>query len=144
MWNTNMAKENVSLDSRLTKIDETRNYLLDETEHYGLMSEEHRKVCRALNSFEHFLVFVSAASGCVSISAFASLVDVPVGIANFAVGLKIWALTSRIKMCKSIIMKKRKKHCKIVLLAKTKLNTITVLISKALIDSYINHDSFFQ
>ena len=34
-----MAKENESLDFRL-KIDETRNYLLDEIKHNDLMSEK--------------------------------------------------------------------------------------------------------
>ena len=42
---------------------------------------------RNLNYFEHFLVFAFAVSGCISVSAFASIVDIPVGIASFAVGL---------------------------------------------------------
>ena len=41
-----MAKENVSLDFRLKKTDETRNYLLDEIKHNDFMSETHKKVCR--------------------------------------------------------------------------------------------------
>ena len=61
--------------------------------HNDLMSEKHNKVCSALNDFEPFFVFVSAFSGCVSISVFASLVGVPVGIASSAIGLKICALT---------------------------------------------------
>ena len=40
-----------------------------------------------LNYFEHFLVFISAVSGCLSISAFASLVAVLVGITSPAIGL---------------------------------------------------------
>ena len=56
------------------------------------MSEKHRKLCKALNYFEHFLNFISAVSGCVSIFAFASLVGVPIGIASSSVGLKICAL----------------------------------------------------
>ena len=57
--------------------------------HNHLMSEKHKKVCRMLNHFENFLMFISAVSGCVSISAFASLVGLSVGIAHFAVGFKI-------------------------------------------------------
>ena len=49
------------------------------------MSEKHKKVCRALNYFEHFLVFVSAVSDGVSIFPFDSLVGVPVGIASSGV-----------------------------------------------------------
>ena len=97
-------------------------------------------MCRALNCFEHFLIFISAVSRCVSISAFASLVSVSVGNASSAVGINVCAITAVIKKYKSVIKKKRKKHYKIVLLAKTSLNTIEVLISEALIDAYINHD----
>ena len=64
-----------------------------------------------MNCFEHVLVFVSAVIGCLSISAFASLVGVTVGIASYAVGLQIWAITAAIKKCKSIIKKNKKKCC---------------------------------
>ena len=69
----------------------------------------------------------SAITGCVSVSAFASLLDI---------ALNICTINSAIKKYKSIIKKKKKKHDKIVLLAKTKLNSIEVFISKALIDSF--------
>ena len=108
------------------------------------LSEKHKKVFRVLNYFELFLVFVSAVSGCVSISAFALLVNVIVGIANSPVGLKIFAITAGIKKYKTIIKKKTKKLDKIVLLGKVKLDTIKVLISKVLIVSYISHDNFFS
>ena len=88
------------------------------------------------------LVLVSTVTGCVSISVFASLVGVPVGITSSAIGIKTQAITAGIKKYKSNIKKKKKKHDKIVLLGKTKLCTIEVLISKALIDSYISHDEF--
>ena len=92
----NMTKENVSLNFRLKKIDETRKNILYEVKHNALMSKK-RKKSRTLNYFEHFLVFVSTVSGCVSISAFASLVDVPISIASSAVGLKMCAITAGIK-----------------------------------------------
>ena len=86
------------------------------------------------------LILVSTDTGCVSLSAFASLVAILVGITSSAVGIKISAITAGIKKYKSIIKKrKKKKHVKIVLLRKDKLNTIEVLISKALIDLYIIH-----
>ena len=76
-----------------------------------------------------FFFLVSDVSGCVSISAFPSLIGVPVSIASSTLGLKICAITVGIKKHKSIIKKKRKQLDKIVLLAKTKLNTIEVLIT---------------
>ena len=59
-----------------------------------------------------------------------------------AVGLKICAITARIKKYKSIIKKKKYKHDEIVSLTKSKLSRIEVLISKSLIDSNITHDEF--
>ena len=107
------------------------------------MSEKYKKTCKYLNYVEHFLILASAITDCVSISAFASLDSVPVGITGSAAGLQICAMTAGIEKDKSIIKKKKKrKHDKIVLLGKDKLITIEVLISKALIDTYISHDEF--
>ena len=124
-------KEEASHEFRLRKIDERRNYLLDEIKH--LMSEKYKKTCKYLNYVEHFFVLVSTVTGCASISAFVSLVCVPVGFTSSAVGIEICAITAGIKRYKSIIKKKKKKHDKIVLLGKDKLNTIEVLTSKVLI-----------
>ena len=55
-------------------------------------------------------MLVSTVTGCVSISAFVSLIAIPVGIASFATGLKICAITARIRKYKSIIKKKKKKY----------------------------------
>ena len=52
-----------------------------------------------------------------------------------AAGLKICAITARIKKYKSIIKKKKKRHDQIALSVKNKSSTIEVLISEALIDS---------
>ena len=81
------------------------------------MSEKiEKQLCMALNYFQDF-IFVFAASGCVSISTFGSLVGVSVSTARCAVGLKICAITARIKKYQSII-KKKKSIKKIVLLVK--------------------------
>ena len=109
----NMAKE-ASLELRLKKNIETKNYLLDETKYNDLMNEKYKKACKYLNYVEHLLILVSTVTGCVSISAFASLVCVPVGITSSAVGIKICAITTGNKMHKLIVKKKQKKHDKIV------------------------------
>ena len=54
------------------------------------------------------VTLVSTVSGCVLIFSFASLVCVPIGITNSAVGMKISAIIEGIKKCKSIIKKKEK------------------------------------
>ena len=132
--------EEASIKFRLRKIDETRNYLLDEIKHNDLMSEKSKKTCKYLNYVENLLILASTIGGCVSSFPFASLVYVPVGITSSGVGINICAITSRMKKYKSIIKKKKKKYDKIKLLGKDKLNIIKVLISKSLIDSYISHD----
>ena len=137
-----MVEENISQEFRLKNIDETRNYLIEEINRNELMSKKHKKVCTTLNYIEHFLILGSTIAGCVSISAFASLVGIPIGITSSAIGLNICAVTAAIKKYKSMIKKKKKKHDKIVFLAKSKLNSIEVLISKALNDSNISHDGF--
>ena len=130
-----------SLEFRLKEIDETRN-LSGEIKHNDLMSEEYKKTCKYLNYVEHLLILVSTVTGCISVSAFASLVCVPVGITSSAVGTNICAITAGIKKYLLIIKKKKKKPDQIVLLGKDKLNTIEVLISKALIDSHTSHEEF--
>ena len=137
-----MVEENISQEFRLKNIDETRNYLIEEINRNELMSKKHEKVCKTPNYIEHFYVLASTITGCVSISAFASSVGIPIGITSSAFGLNICAITAGIRNYKSIIKKKKKKHDKIVLLAKSKLNSIEVLISKALINSVISHDEF--
>ena len=88
-------------------------------------------------------LLTSTITGCISISAFAFLFNVPIGITSSAIGLQICAITAWIKKYKSIIKKTKKKHDKIVLSAPSKLSSTEVLISKALIDSVISHDCFF-
>ena len=91
------------------------------------MRRNHKKVCTTLNYFEQFLILPSTITGCISISAFASLLGVPIGITSSVIGLKICAVAAGIKKYKSIIKKKKKKYDKIVLLAKSKLDSIEVV-----------------
>ena len=58
------------------------------------MSKKHKKVCSVLNYIDHLLIVISTVTGCVSISAFASLVGIPIGITNSAIGLKVCAITA--------------------------------------------------
>ena len=107
-----------------------------------MMSRKHKTFCTTLNYLEHFSLLGSAISGCISISAFASLLGIHIGITKSAIRLKICAIAAGIKKYKSIIKKKKNKHNKIVLLAKSKLNNIKVLFSNASIDSNKTHDDF--
>ena len=85
-------------------------------------------------------MLISTVTGSVSISAFASLVGIPIEITSSAIRLKIFVVTAGIKKHKSIIRKK--KHAKLLSLAKFSLNSVEVLISEALIDSFNSHGEF--
>ena len=100
------------------------------------MRKKHKKVYRALNYIEHLLAVVSTVRKCTSISGFAILISISVGITISAIRLKICVITAGFKKCKSIIKKKKKKHDKVISLAKSKLNSIQVLI-------YISHNELF-
>ena len=137
-----MVGENISQEIRLKNIDVTRNYLIEEMNRNELISKKHENVCTTLNYIEHFLFLGSIIAGYISITAFASLVGIPIGITSFVTGLKVCAITAAIEKYKSMIKKKKKKHHKIVLLPKSKLNSTKVLIYAVLIHSAIIHDEF--
>ena len=130
----------MSQEFRLKMKNEPRIYFLEEIEKTELMSKKHKKVCTTLNYIEHFLILASTITWYISISVFASLLGIPIGITSSVIGLKICAIAAGIKKYKSVIKKKKKNSDKIILLAKSKLNSIEVLISKASINSVINHD----
>ena len=46
------------------------------------------KICKVLNYIEHSLIVISTINGYVSISAFTSLIGIPIGFTSFAIGLK--------------------------------------------------------
>ena len=58
------------------------------------MSKKYKKLCTTLNYITHFLILASTITGCISISAFTFLIDIPVGITSSAIGLKICAITA--------------------------------------------------
>ena len=117
---------------RLKNIDGTRNYFLEEIKQNELISRKHKKVCTTLNYSKHFLILASTITRCISMSDFASLIGIPIGITSSAIGLKIWAITAGIKKYKSNIKKKKKKYEKLALLAIS--NRIEVFIPRAAID----------
>ena len=94
----------MSQEFKLKDIDETINYFLEEIKQNVLMSRKHKKVCTTLNYVKKFLILAFKIPRCISVSAFASLIGIPIGITNSAIRLTISAITSGNK--KSIIKKK--------------------------------------
>ena len=75
-----MVKENISQEFRSKNDVETRNHFIEEVEKNESMSKKHKKVSETLNYIEHFLILASSVTGCISISAFASLLGIFIGI----------------------------------------------------------------
>ena len=61
---------------------------------YSKCGHNHKKVYRVLNYVEHLLILISTISRSVSISNFASLVGIPIGVTNSGIGLKMSVITA--------------------------------------------------
>ena len=81
----------------MKRIDEIRNYLIEEINRNELLSKKYKNVGRVSNYIEHLLIAVSEITGCVSISVFASLVGLLTEIASSTIGLGICVITVAIK-----------------------------------------------
>ena len=143
-----MAKENISQELRLKTLDKTRNYLIEEIIQKWKLFKLFKmnwwaKSTRRFIKLYWTLILSSRITGCVSISAFVSLVGIPIGITISAIRLKICAISAVIKKYKSLIKKKKNKQDKTIFSSKSKMNRIEVVISKVLIDSVISPDDFF-
>ena len=57
------------------------------------MSYKHKKVFTALNYIENIVTSIFSVTGCISLSAFASLIDIPSRIMSSTIGLIICAIT---------------------------------------------------
>ena len=84
-----MVDENITQELKSKNIDETRNCLIEEINQNQLMSKKHKDVCTTRNYIEHFLALASTTTGCISISAFASLIGISIGFTISTIGLKI-------------------------------------------------------
>ena len=73
-----------------------RSITHNDLKHIDLISEKHKKTCKYLSYIEHLLILTSKVAGCASISAFTSLVAVPV--------CKFWSSIKN--LCSQIIKKK--------------------------------------
>ena len=62
-----------------------------------MISKKHKKIFATLNYIQLSFILIFTITGYVSISAFASLVDIPIGITSSVVGLKICVVTAAIK-----------------------------------------------
>ena len=71
-----------------------------------LLSNKKKKVCTTLPYIEQFLTLIFVVIVCISISTFATLINISKGIMSSTIGFNICAIIVRTKKCKSIIKKR--------------------------------------
>ena len=82
-----MPEESMNQKRRFRKIEEIENYFIEVINRIELISKK-KKNCRVINYIDYSLIVISTTTGCVSISAFTSLVGIPIGIKSSAIELK--------------------------------------------------------
>ena len=103
-----MSQENINQEFRLKNIGETRNYFIQEINQNEFISKKRKIGCWVLHYTEHLVILFSTVTGCVSISAFASLVGISTGITSSAVGLIIYVATPVIKGISQELRKRKR------------------------------------
>ena len=104
-----------------------------------------KKLNKYLVSFDYLdkiFIALSASFGTLSITSYASVVGIPVGIAGSSLTLIFTIGTGISKLLLNVTKKRKKKHNNIIALSKNKLNMIDKLLSGALNDSEISHEEF--
>ena len=96
----------------IKEIDKTRNYFIKKNKSKWIekkhnewirrvrkirTNKKHKNICRFLNYIEHLLILNFTVTRCVSISVFASLAGISIGITSSAIILKIGVITAGIQ-----------------------------------------------
>ena len=94
------------------------------------------------NYFDKSLIVLSATSGSISITSFATVIGTPVGIASASLSLAFSLSTGLVKKLLKTTRNKKNKHNKIAMLARSKLNSIESKIFEALMNNQISNEDF--
>ena len=92
--------------------------------------------------FDKSLIVLSATSGSISVTSFATVVGTHIGIASASLSLSFSLSAALVKKLLKITRHKKNKHSKIAMLARSKLNSIERKISEALMNNQISHENF--
>ena len=106
------------------------------------MSKRLSKYIAFCDYFDKSLIVLSVTSGSTSITAFATVIGTPVGIASASLSLTFLLSTGIVKKLLKTTRNKKKKHNKIVMLDRSTLNSIESKVSEALINSETSDDDF--
>ena len=127
---------------RLNKISKIEDYFIAEIKERELMSKKLSKYISFFDYFDKSLTVLSVTTGGVSITFFATVIGIPIGITSASLSFEFSLCTGLVKKLLKTTRNKRKKHNKTVMLARIKLNSIESTISEALISNQISHEDF--
>ena len=127
---------------RLDEINKIKDYLNVEIKERKDIVKKIRKYIVTFDYADKLFITLSASFGTLSIAPHATIVGIPVGIAEASLTLIFTVTAGVVKKFLNITKKKKKKHNKIIALARRKLNKIETLISRALTDFNISHEEF--
>ena len=127
---------------RLNKINEIKDYFIDEIKEIELMSKRLSKYIASLDYFDKSIIVLSVTTGSISIASFTTVIGTPVGMMSASCSLTFSITTGIVKEFLKAIRNKKKKHNEIVMLARSKSNSIESKISEALVSKEISHEDF--
>ena len=123
-----MSELNDLTKFRLDEINKIKDYLNAEIKERKDIVKKISKYIVAFDYAEKLFMTLSASFGALSIVSYATIVEIPVGIAGASLTLIFTITTGVVKKVLNITRKRKKKHNKIITLARNKLNIIETLI----------------
>ena len=127
---------------RLNKINEIKDYFIAEIKERELLTKNLSKYIASFEYFDKSLIFLSVATGSISLASFVTVAGAPVGIMSSSCSLIFSITTGFVKKLLKTTRNKKQKDNKIVMLARIKLNSIESKMSEALINNEISHEDF--
>ena len=133
MSNSNLELNNLT-KFRLDEINNIKDYLNTDIKERKDIVKKISKYIVAFDYADKLFITLTASFCTLSIVPHATIVGIPVGIAEASLTLIFTVTTGVVKKLSNITRKKKKKHNKIIALARSKLNIIETLISRAITD----------
>ena len=133
MSNSNLELNNLT-KFRLDEINNIKDYLNTDIKERKDIVKKNSKYIVAFDYADKLFITLTASFCTLSIVPHATIVGIPVGIAEASLTLIFTVTTGVVKKLSNITRKKKKKHNKIIALARSKLNIIETLISRAITD----------
>ena len=99
---------------RLNKISEIEDYFIAEIKERELMS---KKLCKYISFFDYFdksLIILSVTSGSISITSFATVIGIPIGITSAGLSLAFSLCTGLVKKLLKATRNKKKNIIKLL------------------------------